>query len=44
MGVPRVLRDDSRYNTDELDQAADTAAEEVAARESAAGERENRDG
>jgi hypothetical protein len=42
--VPRVLRDDSRYNTDELDQAADTAAEEVAARESVAGEQENRDG
>jgi NADH-quinone oxidoreductase subunit C len=42
--VPRVLRDDSRYNTDELDQAADATAEEVAARESAAGEQENRDG
>jgi len=29
--VPRVLRDDSRYKTDELDQAADAKAEEVAA-------------
>jgi NADH-quinone oxidoreductase subunit C len=42
--VPRVLRDDSRYNTDELDQAADATAEEVAARESAAGGQESRDG
>jgi len=39
VGVPRVLRDDSRYNTDELDQAADVAAEEVAAKSS--GEQEN---
>ena len=37
VGVPRVLRDDSRYNTDELDQAADAAAEEVAAKETGAG-------
>jgi NADH-quinone oxidoreductase subunit C len=37
VGVPRVLREDSRYNTDELDQAADAAAEEVAAKETAAG-------
>jgi len=44
VGVPRVLRDDSRYNTDELDQAADAAAEEVAATDVAAGEQENRDG
>lgn len=29
--VPRVLRDDSRYRTDEVDEAADAAAEEVAA-------------
>ena len=29
--VPRVVRDDSRYKTDELDQAADVAAEEMAA-------------
>jgi len=41
VGVPRVLRNDSRYNTDELDQAADAAAEEIAAKETAAGEREN---
>jgi NADH-quinone oxidoreductase subunit C len=39
VGVPRVLRDDSRYNTDELDQAADVAAEEVAAKTSS--EQEN---
>jgi len=41
VGVPRVLRNDSRYNTDELDQAADAAAEEIAAKETAAGEQEN---
>ena len=29
--VPRVLRDDSRYKTDELDLAADAKAEEIAA-------------
>jgi NADH-quinone oxidoreductase subunit C len=44
VGVPRVLRDDSRYKTDELDQAADAAAEEIAAKETAAGERDNEDG
>ena len=31
--VPRVLRDDSRYKTDEVDQAADARAEEIAAAE-----------
>lgn len=36
VGVPRVLRDDSRYKTDEVDQAADRQAEEIAA-----GEQEN---
>lgn len=41
VGVPRVLRSDSRYNTDEFDQAADAAAEEVAAQNTAAGEQEN---
>ena len=41
VGVPRVLRNDSRYNTDEFDQAADAAAEEVAAKNTAAGEQEN---
>ncbi len=35
VGVPRVLRDDSRYKTDELDLAADAAAEEVSAKETA---------
>lgn len=33
VGVPRVLRDDSRYNTDEVDQAADLEAEKIAAGE-----------
>jgi NADH-quinone oxidoreductase subunit C len=42
--VPRVLRNDSRYNTDEFDQAADAAAEEVAAKNTLAGEQENQDG
>jgi len=41
VGVPRVLRNDSRYNTDEFDKAADAAAEEVAAKNTAAGEQEN---
>ena len=41
VGVPRVLRNDSRYNTDEFDQAADAAAEEVAAQNTVAGEQEN---
>jgi NADH-quinone oxidoreductase subunit C len=41
VGVPRVLRNDSRYNTDEFDLAADTAAEEIAAKETAPGEQEN---
>ena len=41
VGVPRVLRNDSRYSTDEFDQAADAAAEEVAAKNTAAGEQEN---
>jgi NADH-quinone oxidoreductase subunit C len=33
VGVPRVLRDDTRYKTDELDLAADEAAEKIAAGE-----------
>jgi NADH-quinone oxidoreductase subunit C len=37
VGVPRVLRDDSRYNSDEHDQAADAAATEVAANTAAPG-------
>ncbi len=41
VGVPRVLRNDLRYNTDEFDQAADAAAEEVAAKTTVAGEQEN---
>ena len=31
VGVPRVIREDSRYRTDELDRAADSRAEELAA-------------
>jgi len=42
--VPRVLRNDSRYNTDEFDRAADAAAEEIAAKETANAEQEHRDG
>jgi len=41
VGVPRVLRNDSRYNTDDLDLAADSAAEEIAAQETTSGEQEN---
>jgi NADH-quinone oxidoreductase subunit C len=41
VGVPRVLRKDSRYNANEFDQAADAAAEQVAANNTAAGEQEN---
>ena len=41
VGAPRVLRNDPRYNTDEFDQAADAEAEEVAAKNTAAGEQEN---
>ncbi len=33
VGVPRVLRDDSRYKADEVDQAADVEAEKIAAGE-----------
>ena len=33
VGVPRVLREDSRYKTDEVDQAADEEAEKIAAGE-----------
>ena len=31
VGVPRVIRDDSRYKADEFDQAADARAEEISA-------------
>ena len=44
VGVPRVIRDDSRYRTDELDQAADSQAERMAAEESAAAGQEGKDG
>lgn len=41
VGVPRVLRHDSRYNSDELDQAAESAAGEVAAKDQAESGQEN---
>jgi NADH-quinone oxidoreductase subunit C len=41
VSVPRVLRNDSRYNSNEFDQAADAAAEEIAAKDAAAGEQKN---
>lgn len=44
VGVPRVLREDSRYKADEVDQAADVTAEQVASNEAANGEQENQDG
>jgi len=39
VGVPRVLRSDSRYKTDDLDLAADARAEEIAAEEQASASR-----
>jgi NADH-quinone oxidoreductase subunit C len=44
VGVPRVIREDSRYRTDELDLAADTRAERLAAEESAAAGQDSKDG
>lgn len=44
VGVPKVIRDDSRYKADEVDQAADAAAEKIAAEESAAGGRDKDNG
>jgi NADH-quinone oxidoreductase subunit C len=44
VGVPRVLREDSRYKADEVDQAADVTAEQVASNEAANGEQEKQDG
>ena len=41
VGVPRVLRDDSRYKTDEVDQAADARAEQIAAEDTATDGRES---
>ena len=41
VGVPRVLRDDSRYKTDEVDQAADARAEQIAAEDTAENGRES---
>jgi len=39
VGVPRVLRSDSRYKTDDLDLAADARAEEIAAGDPSSTER-----
>ena len=44
VGVPRVLREDSRYKADEVDQAADATAELVASGESDTGEQDKQDG
>jgi len=41
VGVPRVIRDDSRYKTDELDRAADSMAEQLAAEDAAPQEQKN---
>jgi NADH-quinone oxidoreductase subunit C len=38
VGVPRVIRQDSRYKADDVDRAADTEAERVAAAASTAAE------
>jgi NADH-quinone oxidoreductase subunit C len=44
VGVPRVIREDSRYRTDEVDQAADNRAERLAAEEASATGQEGKDG
>jgi NADH-quinone oxidoreductase subunit C len=44
VGVPRVIRDDSRYKTDDLDRAADSRAEQLAAGGAAAAAQEDNDG
>jgi NADH-quinone oxidoreductase subunit C len=44
IGVPRVIREDSRYKTDALDQAADSMAELLAAQDPAAAAQEQKDG
>lgn len=44
VGVPRVLREDSRYKADELDQAADATAEQLASNEAGSGEQDKQDG
>ena len=44
VGVPRVIREDSRYRTDELDRAADSRAERLAAEAQSAARQEENDG
>jgi len=44
VGVPRVIREDSRYRTDELDRAADSRAERLAAETQSAARQEESDG
>jgi NADH-quinone oxidoreductase subunit C len=44
VGVPRVIREDSRYQADAIDQAAGSMAEQVAAETPAASAREETDG
>ncbi len=44
VGVPRVIREDSRYRTDELDRAADSRAERLAAESQSAARQEESDG
>jgi len=44
VGVPRGIREDSRYRTDELDRAADSRAERLAAEAQSAARQEENDG
>jgi NADH-quinone oxidoreductase subunit C len=44
VGVPRVIRKDSRYKMDEIDNAADSRAEQLAADAPSAAKQENDDG
>ena len=44
VGVPRVIREDSRYRSDELDRAADSRAERLAAEAQSAARQEENDG
>ena len=44
VGVPRVIREDSRYKTDDLDRAADSMAEQLAAEAPSQAAQEGNDG
>lgn len=44
VGVPRVIREDSRYKTDDVDRAADSRAEQLAAEVPTAAAQEGKDG